>query len=195
MNDGSRSPLVVLARVVAAALAATALAGCSGSDRGDTTEHVVKPRQPAPFELEIVDRAGYDATIARLNGKVVLVDCWATWCLPCIEQLPHAAELSRQHRDAGLAVVTLSMDDPANKDEVRKVLLRSGATGLTDLLSEYGAGSKSVDAFEVPGGALPHYKLYDRTGQLRRTFALDPSAKQQFTPADVDQAVEKLLAE
>ena len=155
----------------------------------------MKPREPAPFQLQIVDRIGYEVILERLKGKVVLVDCWATWCLPCIEQLPHSAELVRRHRKADLAVVTLSLDEPADKDEVRKLLVKSGAGGLTNLLSEYGSGSESVVAFEVPGGALPHYKLYDRQGDLRQTFALDPAAKRQFTPADVDQAVAELLAE
>jgi len=94
-----------------------------------------------------------------------------------------------------LAVVTLSMDDPSEMDPVRAQLLTSGAVGLTNLISEYGSGSQSAEAFEVPGGALPHYKLYDRSGKLRRTFGLDPSAKHQFTTADVDAAVAKLLAE
>jgi hypothetical protein len=58
-----------------------------------------------------------------------------------------------------------------------------------------GTSSESFDAFEIASGALPHYKLYDRTGKLRRTFELDPSAKKQFTPADIDAAVTELLAE
>ena len=125
----------------------------------------------------------------------MLVDCWATWCLPCVEQLPHTVALRRQSARQVWPSVTLSLDDPADKDEVRKVLIKSGADGLTNLLSEYGGGSESVDAFEIPGGALPHYKLYDRKGQLRRTFALDPAAKKQFTLADVEQAVAAMLAE
>ena len=176
-------------------LAAAVMAGCSETDRGRSNQHVVKPREPAPFELTIVDRLGFEEAITHLAGKVVLVDCWATWCLPCVEQLPHTVALARQKREAGFAVVTLSLDDPADKDEVRKVLIKSGADGLTNLLSEYGGGSESVDAFEIPGGALPHYKLYDRKGQLRRTFALDPAAKKQFTLADVEQAVAAMLAE
>ena len=59
-----------------------------------------------------VDRAGYDAAIAKHRGKVVLVDFWATWCLPCVEQLPHTLELGQQMADRGLAVVTVSCDEP-----------------------------------------------------------------------------------
>ena len=63
------------------------------------------------------------------------------------------------------------------------------------LISALGGGSKAAEAFEISGGALPHYKLFDRTGKLRRTFGVDPSATTQFTTADIDAAVAELLAE
>jgi len=78
---------------------------------------------------------------------------------------------------------------------VRRALATVGAGPVTHLVSKFGGSPQSSEAFEVPGGALPHYKLYDRSGKLRRTFELDPSAKQQFTPADVETAVAELLAE
>jgi len=148
-------------------------------------------------EITLVDRAEFDAVLARLAGKVVLVDCWATWCRPCVEQLPHSIELAKQHGAAGLAVVTLNFDDPDEVEQVRKILLNSGAgtAGVTNLQSKSGGSSEAMEAFEIASGALPHYKLIDRQGQLRRTFELDPTAKQQFTPADVDAAVANLLAE
>ncbi len=143
----------------------------------------------------LVDRTEFDVVLADLSGKVVLVDCWATWCGPCVEQLPHAAELARQHPDTDFAVVTLNFDNPDAAEQVRSVLERAGASGLTNLQSKFGGSSESMDAFEIASGALPHYKLFDRKGKLRRTFELDPSAKTQFGPADIDAAVAALLAE
>lgn len=159
-------------------LALSALAGCTRNE----------PKS-------LVDRPGFDAELERLRGKVVLVDCWATWCGPCVDQLPHAAELAKQRPDRDFAVVTLNFDDPDAAEQVRSVLERVGASGLTNLQSRFGGSSESMDAFEIASGALPHYKLFDRQGKLRRTFELDPAAKQQFTPADIDAAVAALLAE
>lgn len=152
----------------------------------------------APAEpITLVDRAEFDAVLARHAGQVVLVDCWATWCGPCVAQLPHAVELARRHRDAGLAVVTLNFDDTDAAEQVRKVLSAAGAgaAGVTNLQGKLGSSSASMDAFEIASGALPHYKLFGRQSTLRRTFELDPTAKQQFTPADIDAAVANLLAE
>jgi hypothetical protein len=78
---------------------------------------------------------------------------------------------------------------------VRATLERVGANRLTNLVSEYGGGSRSAEEFDVTGGAIPHYKLYDRSGKLRQTFGIDPAAERQYTPADIDAAVAKLLAE
>lgn len=141
----------------------------------------------------VVDRAGYDEVVAAQRGKVVLVDFWATWCGPCLMQLPHTIQLAREHGDK-LAVVTVSMDDPASAAQVQSRLLERGADKLINLISK-ATGPQGVEAFEIDGGALPHYKLYDRRGNLRRTFALDPAAEKQFTPEDVAAAVAALVEE
>ena len=145
-------------------------------------------------EVTIVDRAEYDAALVSLKGKVVLVDCWASWCLPCLKQLPHSLELADRHND--LAVITLNFDDPSKIEQVAKMLAsKGGTTRQTHLLSREGGGTQSMVDFEISSGALPHYKLYDQTGKLRQTFELDPSAKTQFTTADIDAAVAELLQE
>ena len=158
--------------------------------------------QPAPaapandaVELTSVDRAEYDAELAKLHGQVVLVDFWATWCGPCLEQLPHTTALADERRGDGLAVVTVSMDYPDDVARIAKMLASRGAAATTNLVSRYGGGSKGMEAFEIEGGAVPQYKLYDRTGKLRRTIALDPAAEEQFTSGDVTAAVAELLAE
>jgi thiol-disulfide isomerase/thioredoxin len=155
-------------------------------------------RAPVPdTSVPLVDRADFDAVLAEHKGRVVLVDCWATWCLPCVAQLPHSAELARGRSGEGLTVVALSFDEPEDAEQVRKALegADAGSSGVVMLQSRFGSSSESLAAFEITSGALPHYKLYDRAGKLRRTFELDPSAKKQFRPADIDAAVAKMLAE
>jgi thiol-disulfide isomerase/thioredoxin len=199
--------LSVFAALCCAAIVFCANVGCSQRDSAAENPNESGPaaqieRSPAPIvstsltAIPLVTRGDFDALLAEQKGKVVLVDCWATWCLPCVEQLPHSAELAKSHGDK-LAVVALSFDDPESADQVRKALEVAGAgdTGVVCLQCKSGTSSESFDAFEIASGALPHYKLYDRIGKLRQTFELDPSAKRQFTPEDINVAVEKLLAE
>ena len=168
-----------------AALAGLAV-GAIGCTRPPATNWAYNP--PA-----VVDRAAYDSVIAAQQGKVVLVDFWATWCGPCLVQLPHSVELAEKYRDK-LTVVTVSMDDPTDPVPVQKQLLQRGAARLVNLISE-ATGPQGVEAFEIEGGALPHYKLYDRQGKLRRTFGVDPAAEKQFTTDDVAAAVAELVDE
>lgn len=51
---------------------------------------------------------------SAFHGKVVLVDFWATWCVPCEGEIPHLVEWQNQHAADGLQVVGLSMDDSAS---------------------------------------------------------------------------------
>jgi thiol-disulfide isomerase/thioredoxin len=151
--------------------------------------------EPVAITLAPVDRDQFDARVAAHRGQVVLVDFWATWCAPCIELFPHSVELERRHRGQGLAVMSVSMDDEADRESALAFLRSQDAGHLENLISRYGVGPRSMQVFEVPGGAVPHYKLYDRSGELRQTFTLDAGADRQFTPADIQSAVERLLGE
>jgi thiol-disulfide isomerase/thioredoxin len=147
--------------------------------------------------LQLANRAQYDALIGERRGEVVLVDFWATWCAPCLEQLPHTIDLAERRVGDGLAVITVSMDSGIARPQAENILAGLGpkAALATHLISADGGGPGAMEAFEIASGALPHYKLYDRTGKLRRTFDLDPSADEQFTVEDIDAAAAELLAE
>lgn len=195
-----------LQRCAAFALAIVALGttGCGGPAQAPTAASESSADAPAAvdpstIELTSVDRNAFDAAVADQHGKVVLVDFWATWCTPCLAQLPHTAELARTHADAGLKVFTVSVDEPEDLAAVQKQLAKrvenDGAAGVTHFISALGGGSAAMGAFEITSGSVPHYKLYDRAGKLRKVFEIDPSAERPFTPDDIDAAVAELLAE
>jgi len=155
---------------------------------------VTSPVPNPEIKLSRIDKVGFDAQVAQHAGKVVLVDFWATWCPKCREDFSHTVQLDRQHRADGLAVFSFSCDDTAKTDEALTFLREHEAT-FKNLISVDGTGDKTFEDFEIEGGALPHYKLYDRQGKLRKTFAVDPDANHQFSLDDIDAAVKELLAE
>jgi thiol-disulfide isomerase/thioredoxin len=146
------------------------------------------------IQLQQIDKAGLSAIIGHIPGKVVLIDFWATWCPACRTQLAHTVDLSRRFGPQGLVVISLACDDKNKTDEVLNVLRQENAT-FQNLRSAYGSDEQTFEDFEIEGGALPHYKLYDRKGKLLRTFASDPTADKQFSLDDVDAAVVELLSD
>jgi thiol-disulfide isomerase/thioredoxin len=138
------------------------------------------------------DRETFAQILSRHHGQVVLVDFWATWCGPCVKQFPHTVELSHKYRDQGLAVVTVSMNEPKERDSVLAFLTRQKAD-VENLLPKYGAGSEFLEAFDLRGD-VPFYKLYDKQGVLRYTFSDDPAGIENCEPIEkIDQRIEELL--
>lgn len=169
-------------------LAVHTVVGCQPANENPSGVQI-EPVPIASISLETVDREGYDAVLHELTGNVVLVDFWATWCIPCIESFPHTVELSNRYQDEGLRVFSLSLDEPENGATVKQFLADQGAT-FRNLISQFGGSVQSMDAFEV-GEGIPHYKLYDRRGKLRHTYS---GASPEIT-RELHDRVEELLHE
>lgn len=161
---------------------AALLCAAGGLRAADKADGEVTLRVTTPQEFQQVVR--------QQKGKVVLVDFWATWCVPCVKQFPHTVEWHRELADDGLAVISVSMDEPDDKDRALQFLKKQKAT-FTNLLSSRGGDEDAMQAFQIEGGAVPHYKLYGRDGRLLKTFGADPD--KPWTHADVDKAVRAAL--
>jgi thiol-disulfide isomerase/thioredoxin len=154
------------------------LSGCAG-----------KPPPATEAAVRSVDAAGLAQAVAAHRGEVVLVDFWATWCKPCVELFPHTVALQRRFGGRGLAVITVSLDDPDHPAAARK-FLAAHATATENYLSSYDVGPAAFSAFGIDDGSLPHVQIYDRQGKPQRTFS---SGGKSIDPAAIQRAVEEVV--
>ncbi len=83
---------------------AAALLACSGDPAAPEPGEAQEAAEPAP-EFTLPDLAGNPVRLSDFRGRTVLIDFWATWCIPCEIQVPALNEFWRDHRDGGEVVV------------------------------------------------------------------------------------------
>src|SRR5438270_1278418 len=108
------------------------------------------------------DLHGHRLSSASLNGKVVLIDFWATWCQPCKKEMPGYQKLADRYGQDGFAVIGFKLDTMADGEEPRAFARRLGiryplAVATDELKNKFGG---------IEG--LPTTLLYDRQGILRQ---------------------------
>jgi len=156
----------LLAIAAAAVLAARVRPGgpaladqsAAGGALGENFTWLDQPR-PAPLTA-FTQGDGREITLAAFQGRVVLLNFWATWCAPCVREMPSLDRLQAALRDEGLAVVAVSQDF-AGEDMVAPFFRRQNLEHLAIYLDGDGALAK---AFGING--LPTTLLIDREGRV-----------------------------
>jgi len=112
------------------------------------------------------DLEGRDRRFAEFEGRALLVNIWATWCVPCIAEMPALEALQERYRDQGLTVVNLS-DEPARV--WRDWLAENGSTMLHGRVDGFGflLGDPPVEGVDPDLGVRPVYVVVDREGIVR----------------------------
>lgn len=112
------------------------------------------------FEVPAVD--GQPIRLSSLKGNVVLVNFWATWCSPCVQEMPLLNELYGKYRGKGLEILAISVDDENARYKVPAFVKDQGLTFPV----AYDAGAK--DLYKV--SSYPTSMLIDRDGMVRLRF-------------------------
>jgi len=144
------------ARVFTIALFAAAALGCGAEPppQGPQVGALAPP-------YAAVSLAGDTVSLESLRGRVVLLNLWATWCIPCRTETPLLESLHERYGDEGLTIVGASMDN------------RAGVEQIADFASNYGVEymllhdpqMRGMDLFRVFG--LPGNFLIDREGRIQ----------------------------
>jgi thiol-disulfide isomerase/thioredoxin len=124
------------------------------------------------ISLQSVKYAGLTEVIHKNRGKVILVDFWADFCVPCKKGFPSVVAMHKKHAQEGLAVVSVSLDpidDPGSRDNALRFLKKAGAQFTNLFLEEPSEFWQKKLGFPGP----PCYFVFNRQGQWTKFEAQD----------------------
>jgi peroxiredoxin len=159
-------------------VAKTRVFGCSTkwADKREDARRSLQTWDKEPVTLDTIDEDG----VAKLNKndtkKLLVINVWATWCGPCAAELPEFVTMNRMYRKRPFQLVTISMDDPAKKEEVLGVL-REKHVACTNYVASFKDRDKFADRLDKAWeGPLPHSVIIAPGGKVlyRKSGAIDP---------------------
>jgi thiol-disulfide isomerase/thioredoxin len=160
------SAVGVLSTLIPVAAIAVVAGSCGGPVRGGTAR-ATAAANGAP-ELRPADVADVMRAVRAPGASAVLVNVWATWCVPCREEMPDLLRVGREYRGEGLRLVLVSADFPENGGQARTFLSRLGVDFPTYLKA--GSDMEFIDGLSPRwSGALPATFVFDGAG-TRRDF-------------------------
>jgi thiol-disulfide isomerase/thioredoxin len=155
-------PSLALAVVGLIALAGGLYLGQRSPDSSDSIATVGDAT--ALLGVALPDLTGKDQALGQWKGKLLIVNFWATWCAPCLEEMPRFVDAQREYGAKGLQFVGIAIDQP---DKVQQFATEIGLN-YPALIGGYGA----IELSKTLGnrlGALPFTVIVDRSGRIVHT--------------------------
>jgi len=133
----------------------------------------VLPGESSPSFVDYENFAGGKSSLQDFQGEYVYIDLWATWCKPCLEEMPALERLNREYREKGIKFVSISIDKRNDYQKWRK-MVDDRQLGGTQLIADKAWESDFVQSYEIK--SIPRFILLDREGKIIDAKASRPSS-------------------
>ncbi len=155
--------LILFALVLASPVGAL----CSASD----TSQVDPAARIVPIDAGELKKLREEA-----RGNVLLVNFWATWCAPCVEEFPDLIKLRGEYAPRGLTLLFVSIDRASEAGTTVARFLETHGVTFTTYIKKPGGDEDFINAMSRNwSGALPATFIYDKTGKLTRLLSGEQS--------------------
>jgi thiol-disulfide isomerase/thioredoxin len=168
-----------LAALVLLGLVFQAIVEGQRKNRGESA-----PGKPAPGFV-LARYSGGNVKLDELRGKVVMLDFWATWCAPCVEEMPHLIKLAKEFESKGVVLIAANSDDEdVARYEVQR-FIQNKVPGLDPYVAF--ADYETSRAYSI--SVLPTLVFINRDGEIHQTYV-------GYAPEDVlRERIEEVLDE
>lgn len=116
------------------------------------------------------DATGKMVSLSDFKGKVVLVDVWATWCVPCRNELPHLKKLEEEMKGKEVVFIGVSVDEQKDLGKWKKFIVDEQLPGIQLFADGW---SKIAKDYKITG--IPRFMVFDREGRVVEAMAPRPS--------------------
>ena len=131
----------------------------------------VQTGKPSPtFNYE--NQKGGETSLESLKGKYVYIDVWATWCGPCLKEIPSLQEVEEQFQGKNIVFVSISIDNTKDREKWSNLVNKKELSGI-QLLADKEWDSKFIKEYNIQ--AIPRFILIDTNGNIVNTQAPRPS--------------------
>ena len=159
--------------------------GCSTkwSDKRDEARTSLEKWNQEPVRLEKLDAAGVAKLAKNDTPKLLVVNVWASYCGPCVTELPELVAMNRMYRKRNFELITISIDEPEQKDAARK-LLEQNHVSSTNYLADVASKDQLADLLDKQWpGPIPYTILIAPGGKVVYR------AVNQINPLEVRRAI------
>ena len=124
------------------------------------------PTKPLP-KIALIKPANFPALRDSWKGQVVVLNLWATWCAPCVAEMPEFVKLHNEYKDKGVKIVAISADDTSEVNTLVARFVRDKGLPFEIGVMDTDDPQQFIDLInkEWPG-TLPSTFVYDKTGKL-----------------------------
>lgn len=156
----------------------TRVFGCSTkwADKRDEARKSLEKWDAEEVKLSPLDEAALTKLAKNDTDKLLLVNVWATWCGPCVAELPELVTMNRMYRKRNFQMVTISLDEPENEKAALKVL-QEKKVAATNYISAISSKDKFADLLDKDWpGPVPYTLLIAPGGKViyRKAGPLEP---------------------
>jgi peroxiredoxin len=152
--------------------------GCSTkwTDKHSSAVASVAKWDAEPVSLSPIDDAAVTKLVKNDTPNLLLVNLWATWCGPCVQELPELVTMNRMYRGRKFKLVTISLDEPDKSDDALKVLKEKHVAATNYLLHTEDRDHSAVSLDKEWPGPIPYTLLIEPGGKVlyRKVGAIDP---------------------